>query len=142
MGGLAALSPVKGDSMSTFSFGLFMREGGWGMWPVLLIGLVVLASAVRYAARPDRLWLRFVAALWVTLLVSVVHASVTDVAAVFGYFDDPARATDAQIPRLIIMGLKESTRPAALGGIFLTLAPLLAAVGLYREGTARPVTSS
>ena len=128
--------------MGTFSFVEFMREGGWGMWPVLLIGLVSLAAAIRYAVRPERLHFRFAAALWLTLLVAVAHASLTDVAAVLGYFDDPGRATDSQIPRLIIMGLKESTRPAALGGIFLTLVPLLAAVGIYREGTGRTVTSS
>ena len=60
--------------------------------------------------------LRFAAALWLTLLVAVAHASLTDVAAVLGYFDDPGRATDSEIPRLIIRGLKESTRPAVLGG--------------------------
>ena len=35
--------------------------------------------------------------------------------------------------RTLLLGLKESTRPAALGGIFLTLVPLLAAAGVYRE---------
>jgi len=35
--------------------------------------------------------------------------------------------------RLLVGGLKESTRPAVLGGIFLTLVPLLAAAGVYRE---------
>jgi hypothetical protein len=128
--------------MGTFSFVEFMREGGWGMWPVLLIGLVSLGVAIRYAARPERLHFRFAAALWLTLLVAVAHASLTDVAAVLGYFDDPGRAADSEIPRLIIRGLKESTRPAVLGGIFLTLVPLLAAVGIYREGTGRTVTSS
>jgi hypothetical protein len=119
--------------MSTFSFGEFMREGGWGMWPVLLLGLVALASATRYALRPERLCLRFVAILWLTLLVVIVHASITDVAAVFRYLEDPARAPDGQMARLLVTGLKESTRPAALGGIFLTLVPLLAAAGVYRE---------
>jgi hypothetical protein len=119
--------------MGTFSFGEFMREGGWGMWPILLLGIVALASATRYAIRPERLCLRFLAVLWVTLLAAVVHASVTDVAAVFRYLEDPARAPDGQVARLLITGLKESTRPAALGGIFLTLVPLLAAAGVYRE---------
>ena len=119
--------------MASFSFVEFTREGGWGMWPVLLIGLLALASATRYALRPERLCLRFVGLLWLTLLVAVVHASVTDVAAVFRYFEDPVRAPDNQIVRLLFTGLKESTRPAALGGIFLTLVPLLAAAGVYRE---------
>ncbi|HXU02896.1 MAG TPA: hypothetical protein VN903_18145, partial [Polyangia bacterium] len=111
---------------ATASFGDFMREGGWGMYPVLLIGLVTLASATRYAIRPERLCLRFVAVLWLTLLAAVVHATVTDLAAVFRYFEDPARAPEAEMARTLLVGLKESTRPAALGGIFLTLVPLLA----------------
>ena len=69
------------------------------MWPVLLLGLVALASATRYALRPERLCLRFVAILWLTLLVVIVHASITDVAAVFHYLEDPARAPDGQMAR-------------------------------------------
>jgi len=119
--------------MSEFSFGEFMREGGWGMYPVLLLGVVALASAIRYAIRPERLCLRFVSILWLTLLVVIVHATVLDVAAVFRYLEDPARAPDAQMARLLVTGLKESSRPAALGGIFLTLVSLAAAAGVYRE---------
>jgi len=107
------------------------------MWPILALGLAALATAARHAVRPEPSWLRFVAALWVTLLVAVVHATVTDVAAVFRYFEDPARAPDSEIARTLLIGLKESTRPAALGGIFLTLVPLCAAVGLYRDAAAR-----
>jgi len=118
---------------ATGSFGEFMREGGWGMWPVMLIGLVALASSTRYAIRPERLCLRFVAVLWLTLLAAVIHATVTDLAAVFRYFEDPVRAPTSEMARTLLIGLKESTRPAALGGIFLTLVPLLAAVGVYRE---------
>ena len=122
--------------MEPFSFADFMKEGGWGMWPVLLLGLATLAGAARYASRPAAPWLRFVAALWLTLLVVTVHAVITDLAAVFRYLEDPARAPDPQFSRLLVTGLKESTRPAALAGIFLTLASLLAAVGLYRGGIA------
>ena len=59
---------------------------------VLLLGLVALASATRYALRPERLCLRFVAILWLTLLVVIVDATITDVAAVFHYLEDPLRA--------------------------------------------------
>jgi len=127
--------------MGNFSFGEFMREGGWGMWPAMLLGLVAVASATRYAVRPERLCLRFVAILWLTLLVVIVHATITDVAAVFRYLEDPARAPDGQFARLLVTGLKESTRPAAVGGIFLTLVPLLAAVGVYREYGRGPSTT-
>jgi len=121
--------------MGHFSFTEFMLEGGWGMWPILLFGVVALASAARYGVRPDRGWLRFVAALWLTLLVTVVHATVTDLAAVFAHFEGAALRAGEPIVVTLFIGLKESTRPAALGGIFLTLVPLLAAVGLYRDAT-------
>ena len=118
--------------MDGFSFGDFMKEGGWGMVPVLLLGLAAVAAAVRYAARPNAPWLRFVAALWVTLAVVVVHAVVTCIAAVCAHTAAPDLTPDAMLTRLFLNGMKESTRPAALGGVFLTLVPLLAAVGLYR----------
>jgi len=118
--------------MDGFDFGNFMKEGGWGMVPVLLLGLAAVAAGARYAARPQAGWLRFVAALWVTLAVVVVHAVVTCIAAVCAHASDPDRAPDALLTRMLLVGLKESTRPAALGGVFLTLVPLLAAVGLYR----------
>ena len=122
--------------METFSFVEFIREGGWGMWPILLLGLVTLASATRYLARPERGCVPFIAALWVALLVVVVHATVIDVGAVFHYLENPVRTPDGQMARTLMTGLKESTRPAGLGGIFLTLAPLLVAAGLYRESAA------
>ena len=122
--------------MQTFSFRQFMQEGGWGMWPVMVLGLVTLASAVRYMVRPERYCLPFIAALWVTIAVAVVHATVTDLAAVFHYFEDPVKAPDDQVVRLLLAGLKESTRPAALGGIFLTLVPLFVAGGIYRTWAA------
>lgn len=118
--------------MDAFSFGSFMSEGGWGMWPVLLLGLAAVASAARYAARPDRAELPFIAALWLTLAAAVTHATVTDVAAVFRYLENEARAPNDRFARLLVVGLKESTRPLALGGIALTLVPLLVAAGLYR----------
>jgi hypothetical protein len=127
--------------MGTFSFGEFMREGGWGMWPVLLLGLVTVASATRYMIRPERYCLPFIAALWVTLAVAVAHSTLTDVAAVFHGLEDPVRFPDGQLARTLMTGLKESTRPGVLGGIFLTLAPLLVAGGIYREWAAQRDTN-
>ena len=126
--------------MATFSFGEFMREGGWGMWPVLMLGLVALASATRYALRPERLCLRFVAVLWLTLLVADRSRDGHRRRGGLSLLEDPARAPDGQMARLLVMGLKESTRPAALGGVFLTLVPLLAAAGVYREYYRRPLS--
>ena len=103
--------------MATFSFGEFMREGGWGMWPVLLLGLVALASSIRYAAPartavPPLRGAAVADACW----SSVVHASVTDVAAVFRYFEDPARAPDGQIARLLFGASRNRRAPPRWAG--------------------------
>ena len=129
--------------MGSFSFGTFMQEGGWGMWPVMLLGIAGLAGAGRYVVRPERTWLRFAAALWLALVVVVIHAVVIDVAAVFRFLESPSGGVpDAQVARVLMTGLKESSRPAALGGIFLALIPLLVAAGIYREGVVRPAAAS
>jgi hypothetical protein len=105
------------------------------MYPVLLFGSIALGASVRYAMRPTPRALAFTGLMWLTCLVVMFHATVTDVAAVFSALEDPARVPDAQVMRILIVGLKESSRPAGLGGIFLTLVPLCVAIGVLR---ARP----
>ena len=119
------------------SIAMFMREGGWGMWPILLLGVLSLVSAWRYAAQPGAHKVGFLVALWVALVSVVVHAVLTDLAAVFRHVSE--EVSDADLTRVLLIGLKESTRPAALGAFFLTLLPLFIAVGLWR---ARPATST
>ncbi len=107
-------------------------EGGWGMYPVLVFGLLMIGTSARYAWDGEPMRLRFALALAALLVVSVLHATLTDVAAVFDYVSDPARTPDAELGRTLCIGLKESTRPGALGGALLTFALVLVAVGVYR----------
>jgi hypothetical protein len=115
--------------MQGFSFVEFMVEGGWGMWPVLLFGATCLGGGLRFAVRPDRRWLAFTGAMWLTVVTTIAHAIVTDVGAVLRFLATSAQEHTTQI---LFQGLRESLRPAALGGFFLTLAALAVAVGAYR----------
>lgn len=119
--------------METLTWMSFMNEGGWSMWPILIFGAVCLGSAAHFALRPSGARLARVGAMWITVLAAVVHGTLTDVAAVFHGLEDPERFPDPVVVRALFVGLKESTRPGGLGGIFLTLAALLVAVGLYRD---------
>jgi hypothetical protein len=110
----------------------FMNEGGWAMWPILIFGLVCLAAAIRFARRPSGDRLACVGAIWLTVLCAVVHGMLIDVAAVLRAVGDPDRFPDAVLVRVLFTGLKESSRPGALGGIFLTLGALLVTIGLFR----------
>jgi hypothetical protein len=102
------------------------------MWPILIFGMVTVGAAIRFMQKPDMGQLRFAAAMAVTTLVSTIHATWTCVAAVASFVEDPARVAEAEITRTFFAGFKESTRPGTLGGLLLTLACLLVAIGMLR----------
>jgi len=109
----------------------FFIEGGWGMYPVLVMGVVLVGASIRYAIDAEPVRLRFIAAVSLALVVAMVHATWTCFAAVFHYLE---QSKDEQLARALMTGLMESTRPATLGGALLTVALILVAVGAYRAG--------
>lgn len=109
----------------------FFIEGGWGMVPVLVMGLLLLGAAVRYALDGEPIRLRFITALALTLAVTILHATWTCLAAVFGFL---RTAAPAEFSPTLMTGLMESTRPATLGGALLVLALTAVAIGAYRAG--------
>ena len=110
----------------------FFKEGGWGMWPILVLGLVTVGAAARFAIKPERRQIGFLVAIALATVISIFHATWTDFGAVFGALSDEKFAPDAVAPRILAEGLKECTRPGAMGGSFLTLAAILVAVGMLR----------
>jgi hypothetical protein len=108
----------------------FFIEGGWGMYPVLVMGLVLVWSAARFAIDIEPIRLRFIGALALALIVTMVHATWTCIAAVFHFLE---QSRDEHMVRSLMTGLMESTRPATLGGALLTIALILVAVGTYRS---------
>jgi hypothetical protein len=109
----------------------FFVEGGWGMYPVLVMGLLLVGAGVRYARDCEPIRLRFIGALSLALVVTMVHATWTCVAMVFRFLET---VPEAEFRRTLMTGLMESTRPAFLGGTLLSLALTLVAVGAYRAG--------
>jgi hypothetical protein len=109
----------------------FFIEGGWGMFPILVMGLLLVWAAVRYAIDSEPVRLRFITALGIALGVTTLHATWTCFAAVFHFLQS---VPDPQFRSTLMTGLVESTRPATLGGALLSLALILVAVGAYRSG--------
>ncbi|NUP11932.1 MAG: hypothetical protein HOW73_38285 [Polyangiaceae bacterium] len=108
------------------------KEGGWGMWSILVFGLIMVGSAGRFAARPDRRQLPFLGAMALTTVVSILEATWMALGAVFKALSDEQRIPDAVLTRTMWEGFKECTRPGAFGGGLLTIACLFLAVGLLR----------
>ena len=114
-------------------FGEFFAEGGWGMYPVLIFGLTTVGGAIWFALKPEPRRLAFTAAMWLTLLSAVFHATWTDVAAVMAYLSEISqKQPDAPVMTILFQGLKESTRPGTMGGTFLTLGLLIVGIGSLR----------
>ncbi|HEY0712020.1 MAG TPA: hypothetical protein VGF45_05065 [Polyangia bacterium] len=111
----------------------FMTEGGFAMWPILLVGLIGFCGGLRFAIAPEPRWLAFTLAMWVTLLTTVAHATLLDVGAVMTALQNEARYPDPILVRSLFAGLKEATRPAALGGTFLSVIALVVSVGVFRK---------
>jgi hypothetical protein len=112
----------------------FFQEGGWGMYPVLVLGLMLVVSAGRYTFDGEPVRLRFIGVLSLTHLAFIATALTSDVAKVFWYLQSPERVPDAELWRILFEGLKESSRPALLGFPLLGLALILVSAGVYRVG--------
>jgi hypothetical protein len=110
----------------------FFIEGGWGMWPVLVFGMVTLGAAGRFMRKPETSQLKFVAAMALATAVATIHATWMNVSMVFKALSDPQRVPDADLTRTLFVGFMESTRPGTLSGTLLTLASLFVAIGFLR----------
>jgi hypothetical protein len=102
------------------------------MYPTVVLGLVTLSAAGRFAWAPERGRLGFIGGMWATTLVQILHATWTDCAEVFRALSDEERIPSDQLVRVLFEGLKECTRPGILGGLFLVLTLLLVSIGLQR----------
>lgn len=116
----------------------FFKEGGFGMWAILFLGLGLLAAAGRFAAKPERRQLPFLGGMALTTVFATLYALSTDLGAVFGAVADPDKFPQDQMARVLLQGLKESSRPVTFGTLILTVASLLVAAGLARAGAAAP----
>jgi hypothetical protein len=106
------------------------REGGWSMFAVVLFGLVALATAAYYAARPDAQHEGFLTWMSRATFWSVVTGMASNFATTFHYAYGIEDANERS--RTITLGCGESLSPAIMGFAFLTLVALLTAVGRRR----------
>ena len=108
-------------------------EGGYPMWFLLLFGLAGLAAAIRYAQRPTRSGLHFVAGLAATTLMSICTGTAADLAAVGHKAPDYLRAhPNMSLAEVTLVGFGESLSPAVLGFSLLTMIALVVSFGLLR----------
>lgn len=107
------------------------REGGTGMYAVLVFGLITLAASGRFAMRTERKTRNFVDAMYKVVLFSSLTGLLTNLAATFHYLATRELAPGT-LATTLCQGLQESLAPAIMGSAFLALTFLFVAIGQRR----------
>ena len=110
------------------------RLGGWGMFPTLFIGIVLVICAVRFAASPARERLPTIVGLGVLTLLTSCLGFVSGVIKTLLAAND----IDPNAPgHVVIVGVGESLNNIGLGLCLLVIATIATVVGLSRRGANR-----
>jgi hypothetical protein len=107
-------------------------QGGFGMYPVLVTGVMLVVVATRYALDAEPIRLKFILALSAVLGSLLLFWTVVDV---ISTLTDLA-ADPAEIARKasFALGLTKLLNQWALGMFLLVLSSIAVAVGIYRSG--------
>jgi hypothetical protein len=111
----------------------FIRDGGFGMFPILFFGAVTLISAGRFAWKPQEPARPYLSAMtrslvWFTMGAFAADVTTTLRAVAGGDFPGAERSL------ILMQGLAESTNALILGFAILALVHLLVAAGERRAG--------
>lgn len=109
----------------------WFRLGGWGMYPILVVGLVGLGAAAFYAARGDGRLRGSLEATSRALAWFIATAVASDLIAVCFALRAPD-IPDSQRARILLEGIGESLTPLTMGGAFMALMWLFIAIGQRR----------
>jgi hypothetical protein len=111
----------------------FLRAGGFPIWIVLVLSLLVLAASGHFALRADAKRLAIIKALTWATVFSIVGGVISNFMAVmWGVPDNDEWAHSPDMPLIVMRGLGEAVTPAVLGFTVLSLAWLFVAVGMRR----------
>ena len=112
------------------------QDGGWGMWPILVFGVLAIIAAARFAWRGEHDLTAFVRWMLATTGSSALLGFSSAMHAVFNFLrkEEPAEVAhvaDWRI-RILFEGTKEASNCLSLGLVLITLSCLLLAIGYRR----------
>jgi hypothetical protein len=135
-------SGAKGEAMNRLWES--WQDGGWGMWPVLVFGILGVFGAARFAWRGEHSLTGFVRWMLATTSSSALLGFTSGMQAVFNAIvghdpriEYPTAAAEAAEWRIKILfeGTREASNCLSFGLIMTTLTCLLLAIG-YRRSPA------
>jgi hypothetical protein len=108
-------------------------NGGWSMWFLSAVGLVVIVAASSFVLRPDPQRLERIRYLALAEAWGILTGTAVDLGEVGLYVaSKPEWAQRPDLALIVLQGFGESMSPALLGGSVLSVVALLCAAGLGR----------
>lgn len=104
------------------------RNGGWGMFPTTLFGVLMIAAAIRYAMSPEKRLVPLQVSLGIMTLASGGLGFVTGAIKSFQAMGEVA----ADKRWIWMLGIGESLNNVALAFGMLTIAAIAASLGALR----------
>ena len=108
------------------------RDGGWGMYPTTIAGLILIVAAIRCARCPDARHVQIVRALSFLVLLTSCLGFVVGVINSFAF----ATEKPDQLGVYVVAGVGESLINVGLGLCVLVIATIIRAVGISRGGSS------
>lgn len=107
----------------------FIREAGWGIWPIAIFGAVSLFLALRYAIAPRRELLPLIIGFAVATVIAGLLGTVT------GVQHSANHIMEVEVDRrwIFLLGLRESLNNMVAALVITTLTALAATAGSYRQ---------
>jgi hypothetical protein len=103
------------------------RDGGWGMFPTLLFGLLLLAAAGKYAVDPHRRYVPLLVALNVLTLACGALGFASGVIVTAGALDAVKEPTN-----ISFLGVGESMNNIAFALVFVAMGALGLTLGAWK----------
>lgn len=107
------------------------HNGGWGMWPTLVVGLMMIGVSARYAVSPDRRFVPLIVASSVLTFLTGAIGFVTGLIATSQYYD-----MNAAPPNVVVVGFGESLNDVGLALVLLAVGMIAVTVGTARHARA------
>ena len=112
---------------------MFLKAGGMLIWIVLVLGLVTLYVAGRFALAADPKRLSIIRAMTWATVFSIAGGVISNFMAVmWNLAGNEELAKDPDMHLMVMYGLGEAVTPAVLGFTVLSLAWMFVAVGMRR----------